>query len=119
MDPDWPLDMEPVLEDWANAAPVPRASTAAIAANLTGRVMRVLLCEPWNPARGISRSGKFGTAPARCAGNAGLDARIPFVSTIFPIAPVAARDIAEAVGNLDPLQIFRLLVAKLPFDPQA
>jgi hypothetical protein len=86
---------------------------------LRGRVMEVLLQEPWDPARGISRRGKFSTAPALCAGDANLDARIPFVSAIFPITAVAAGDLAEAVGNLDPLQILRLLVSKLPFDPQA
>src|SRR5438270_2626850 len=45
---------------------------------------------------------------------------VPFViDIIFPISAFAALDAREAVDRLDPLDIFRLLEAELPFDPEA
>ena len=48
-----------------------------------------------------------------------LDPGIPLVATVLPEAAIAAPEACEAVDNFDPHNILRLLVAELPFDPEA
>src|SRR6185369_2141364 len=47
-----------------------------------------------------------------------LDPGVPLVTLIFPIAALAAGDVGEALDQLDPHQIFGVLVAQLTLDPQ-
>src|SRR3546814_16104311 len=48
------------------------------------------------------------------------DPRIPFiVHPILPVTPLPGADAVEARDRLDPGQIFGVLVAQLPLDPQA
>jgi hypothetical protein len=54
----------------------------------------------------------------RFCGWRGADHRLSLVTAIFPEPAVAATEHVEPVGQLDAHQIFRLLVAELPFDPR-
>jgi hypothetical protein len=47
-----------------------------------------------------------------------LDAGIPIVPAIFPIAAHAATEFAEAGNQFDRPDIFVHLIAELPFDPK-
>src|SRR5258707_6512951 len=46
------------------------------------------------------------------------DPGIPFVTTVLPIAALAAGNIGKTVGNFDVMDILGLLVAKLALDPE-
>src|SRR6185436_17312741 len=68
--------------------------------------------EVWRAApRRVNRSGKLEPKPR-------LDPGVPLVTLIFPIAALAAGDVGEALDQLDPHQIFGVLVAQLTLDPQ-
>src|SRR5579884_1047684 len=44
---------------------------------------------------------------------------VPFVSLVFPVAPLAACDRFQAINELDPHDVLRHFVAELPLNPQA
>jgi hypothetical protein len=44
--------------------------------------------------------------------------RVPLITPIFPIAAAAAMQIGEALHQLDAHDVFRHLVAELPFEAQ-
>lgn len=47
-----------------------------------------------------------------------LNACIPFITAIFPVAAFTAAEMAETLYQLDPLDIFGVLVAQLAFNAQ-
>jgi hypothetical protein len=51
-------------------------------------------------------------------GSCRSDPGVPLVAAIFPKSALAAPQPVEPVGHLDAHQIFCVLVAELPFDPQ-
>src|ERR1700732_1948792 len=55
---------------------------------------------------------------SRGSGGRTSDPRVPLITAIFPIAAVAAVQIGEALHQLDPHDVFRHLVAKLPLEAQ-
>ncbi|EEF25729.1 conserved hypothetical protein, partial [Ricinus communis] len=56
----------------------------------------------------------------KCDGwRSGLDARIPFVAPVFPVAAVTAPQVLQAVDDLDAHDVLGLLVAELPLHAQA
>ena len=107
-----PLDIEPLVADWAKA-PVAVMTKAAAMAEM--RFMGGSFSRVCPHHRG--RVQKRIRAEAEPVTRGRLNSRVPFIAAIFPIAAAAAGDMGEAVGDLDPLDIFGLLVAKLPFHP--
>src|SRR5260370_23804321 len=53
---------------------------------------------------------------ARCRHS---DPRVPLVAAVFPVAAAAARDVVEALHQLDRHHVLGHLVAELPLDAQA
>jgi hypothetical protein len=52
-------------------------------------------------------------ASSDCVTDARSYSGVPLIALVFPVATLAATDGVEGVDQLDPAQIFRLLVAKL------
>src|SRR5580704_382709 len=76
--------------------------------------------EPGAPRGGTSRK-PLGESDAtfRCFSRARiLDACVPFVASVLPIAAAASCNVREAVGDLDPLDVLRLLVSELTLHAQ-
>jgi len=48
----------------------------------------------------------------------GLDAGVPFVPAVSPIAAVSTPQACEAVDQLDAYYVLRLLIAELTLDPE-
>src|SRR6187549_4108672 len=66
--------------------------------------------------RGLLPRSRFTGAANR---RRSLDPRVPLVPAIFPEPALASGDVRELFDELHSHQVFRVLVAQLPFDSQA
>ena len=69
---------------------------------------------------GITRRAGTALAGLNASQALTLDPRVPWIiAIILPVAAAAAIEPGQCIAQLDPHDIFGLLVAQLPLDPQA